>query len=217
MVCGWTISTGYLFRCCCLCSTKLTDVFSLPPPAVTGLWCGGEELLWNDRWCFGWESSLIPIHPATQRGTHTHTHTRNILTDESTNLEQDLVSIATGALEAVLRQCSVLEEWARSDCSQQSDCLDQLLSAHIKSVTLFCCHSITTSPFFFYFSWMLECGVPPAHPSESEGAGAPEGAGAGGVGRRHSRGGTDSQQQALRRQCWYVHPCAQDWLSLVSY
>lgn len=34
------VDTWHYTRCCC---------------CTAGLWCGGEELLWNHRWCSGWE------------------------------------------------------------------------------------------------------------------------------------------------------------------
>lgn len=36
---------------------------------VAGLWCGGEELFWDHRWCFGWKSKPVQLSPATQWGT----------------------------------------------------------------------------------------------------------------------------------------------------
>lgn len=61
-------------------------------------------------------------------------------------------------------------------------------------------------------SGLSECVIPPALSSESEGAGTPEGAGAGGVRRCYSCGGADSQQQALHRQCWYVNMLKWAWV-----
>ena len=42
---------------------------------LTGLWCGGEELLWYDRWCSGRESSPVQLPPAAQWGIHMCSHT----------------------------------------------------------------------------------------------------------------------------------------------
>lgn len=64
------------------------------------------------------EKAHLSPYTLPHNEVYTHTHSHNILTDESTNLEQDLVSIATGALVVVLRQRSVLEEYAYFDCSR---------------------------------------------------------------------------------------------------
>lgn len=81
------------------------------------------------------------------------------------------------------------------------------------------CHPPSSHTLYIFFTYLpplllslssssppgwSEYVIPPAF-SESEGAGASEGGGAGGVRRSYSRGGTDPQQQALYRQCWYGH------------
>lgn len=58
-----------------MCRTSIYCVIQIHVLVVTGIWCGGEKLLWNDRRCSGRKSSPVELPSTTQWGTHTHKNT----------------------------------------------------------------------------------------------------------------------------------------------